>query len=157
MTAKTLERQLSPLSLPVEGELLRWLYLHLPPQPIRTKKMHRSYSAAVRILMHERVSGRLSPADNEAVGKYLSAIVPFVEKYEMQRFPAGSITPEAMLRFFMEQHGLNQYDLAKDLGGQPVVSDVLRGKRRLSREHIERLGRRFGVAPATFYATRPQV
>ena len=157
MTPKTLEKRLSLLSLPVEGGFLRWLYLHLPPQPIRTKKMHQRYSAAVRILMHERVSGRLSPVDHEAVGKYLSALAPFVERYEMQKFPTGSITPEEMLRFFMEQHDLNQYDLAKDLGGQPVVSDVLRGKRRLSREHIERLSRRFGVAPATFYAARLQV
>lgn len=157
MTPKTLEKRLSPLSLPVEGELLRWLYLHLPPQPIHTKKMHRRYSEAVRILMHERVSGRLSPVDHEAVGKYLSAVAPFVERYERQRFPTGSVTPEDMLRFFMEQHSLTQYDLAKDLGGQPVVSEVLRGKRRLSREHIERLSRRFGVAPATFYAASPQV
>jgi HTH-type transcriptional regulator / antitoxin HigA len=47
---------------------------------------------------------------------------------------------------------LSQYDLAKELGGQPVVSQILRGKRRLTREHIERLSKRFGVTPATFYA-----
>ncbi|HVA66347.1 MAG TPA: hypothetical protein VNK24_05420 [Elusimicrobiota bacterium] len=36
-------------------------------------------------------------------------------------------------------------------GGQPVVPDVLRGKRRLTRKHIERLSRRFRVSPAAFY------
>ncbi|MFH1725900.1 MAG: hypothetical protein ABII00_14925 [Elusimicrobiota bacterium] len=41
--------------------------------------------------------------------------------------------------------------MAKELGGQPVVSDVLRGRRKLTRDHIERLGRRFHVSPATFY------
>lgn len=154
MTVKMLEKKLRPLGMPVDEGLLRWLYVHLPPQPIKTKKMHRSYSLAIRILMREREAGSLDVADRGAVGKYLNAVIPFVEQYEKGEFPIGSTTPEEVLRFFMEEHGLSQYDLAKDLGGQPVVSDILRGKRRLSREHIERLSRRFGVAPATFYSAR---
>jgi len=51
----------------------------------------------------------------------------------------------------MEQHDLSQYDLAKDVGGQSVVSQILNGKRKLTRDHIERLSKRFGVTPATFY------
>lgn len=151
MTVKALERKLKPLGMPLDGVLLRWLYLHLPPRPIKSKKMHRSYSRAVRILMHEREAGGLDAVGREAVRKYLSAVIPFVEQYERRKFPLGSVTPEEVLRFFMEEHNLTQYDLAKDLGGQPVVSDILRGKRRLSRDHIERLSKRFGVAPATFY------
>lgn len=157
MTAKTLEKKLKPLGMPVGGGLLRWLYLNLPPQPIITKKMHRSYSTAIRVLIRERESGSLDAADHEAVGKYLSAVVPFVDRYEKGPFPIESATPEEMLRFFMEEHDLSQHDLAKELGGQPVVSDILRGKRRLSREQIERLSKRFAVAPATFYPARAQI
>ncbi len=156
MTVGTLEKKLKPLGMPVGKGLLRWLYLHLPPQPIKTKKMHRRYSEAIRILMRERESGGLGAAGREAVSKYLGAVVPFVEQYEKREFPIGSATPEEVLRFFMEEHELSQYDLAKELGGQPVVSDILRGKRRLSREHIERLSKRFGVSPATFYPERMQ-
>jgi len=151
ITVETLEKKLKPLGLPVDEGLFRWLYLHLPPQPIKNKKMHRRYSEAIRILMRERESGRLDAASRKAAGKYLSTIVPFVEQYEKKKFPIRSATPEDMLRFFMEEHDLSQYDLAKELGGQPVVSAILRGKRRLSREHIERLSKRFNVAPATFY------
>ncbi len=154
MTVKTLEKKLKPLGMPVDGGLLRWLYLHLPPQPIKTRKMYRSYSEAIRILMRERESGGLDTADREAVGKYLSAVIPFIDEYEREQFPIGSASPEEVLRFFMEEHELSQYDLAEELGGQPVVSDILRGKRRLSREHIERLSKRFGVTPATFYPAR---
>ncbi len=156
MTVATLAKKLKPLRMPVDKGLLRWLYLHLPPQPIRTRMMHRRYSETIRILMREQESGSLDAAGREAVSKYLSALVPFVEQYERKAFPIGSATPEDVLRFFMEEHGLSQYDLARELGGQPVVSDILRGKRRLSREHIERLSGRFGVAPATFYPTRVQ-
>jgi HTH-type transcriptional regulator/antitoxin HigA len=149
MTIATLEKKLKPLEAPIDNELLRWLYLHLPPQPIKSKKMHHGYSEAIRILMRE--SGSLDADNRVAVGQYLRAVIPFVEQYEKREFPIGSATPEEVLGFLMEQHDLSQYDLAKELGGQSVVSQILRGKRRLTREHIERLSKRFGVTPATFY------
>ena len=149
MTVETLERRLKPLELPVNNELLKWLYLHLPPQPITNRKMHRAYLEATRILMQEQ--DNLDQTSQDAVGKYLSAAIPFIEGYEKEAFPIDSSTPEEMLAFLMDQQNLSQYDLAAELGGQPVVSDVLRGKRKLTREHIERLGKRFGVSPATFY------
>jgi len=74
MTIATLEKKLKPLEAPVENELLRWLYLHLPPQPIKNRKMHRGYSEAVRILMRE--SGSLDARSRTVIGKYLSAIIP---------------------------------------------------------------------------------
>jgi HTH-type transcriptional regulator/antitoxin HigA len=150
MTVATLEKKLKPLGVPIDNELLRWLYLHLPPQPIKSRKMRHDYSAAVRILMRE--AGNLAADNRVAVGQYLSAIIPFVAKYEKREFPVGPATPEEVLGFLIEQHDLSQYDLAKELGGQPVVSQILRGKRRLTREHIERLSKRFGVTPASFYA-----
>ncbi len=51
----------------------------------------------------------------------------------------------------MDQHKLTQYDLAAELGGQPVVSAILNGKRKLNRRQIERLAARFHVSPASFY------
>lgn len=149
MTIATLEKKLKPLGAPIDNELLRWLYLHLPPQPIKNRKMHNGYSEAIRILMRE--SDSFDPDDRVAVGQYLSAVIPFIEQYEKKKFPIGPATPEEVLGYLMEQHDLSQYDLAKDLGGQPVVSQILRGKRKLTREHIERLSKRFGVTPATFY------
>lgn len=149
MTIAALEKKFKPLEVPVDNELLRWLYLHLPPQPIKSRKMHRGYCEAIRILMRE--SGSLNAENRTAVSQYLGAIIPFVEHYEKREIPVGPATPEEVLGFFMEQHDLSQYDLAKELGGQPVVSQILRGKRRLTREHIERLSKRFGVTPATFY------
>jgi HTH-type transcriptional regulator/antitoxin HigA len=154
MTVGALARKLKPLGMPVGKGLFRWLYLHLPPQPITARAMHRRYGEAIRILMREREAGSLDSVGREAVGRYLSAVIPFVEQYEKAEFSIGPATPEDVLRLLMEEHGLSQHSLARELGGQPVVSDILRGKRRLSREQIERLSRRFGVAPAAFYPAR---
>ncbi|OIO06766.1 MAG: hypothetical protein AUJ52_11640 [Elusimicrobia bacterium CG1_02_63_36] len=151
MTAQTLTKKLKFLERPVSNALLKWLYLHLPPQPITNKELHRAYTEAAGILMKERELETLDPADRKAAGKYLLSISPFIEEYEKKEFPSGPGSPEDMLRFLMEQHELTQYDLAKDLGGQPAVSYVLNGKRKLTREQIKRLAKRFHVSEATFY------
>ncbi len=156
MTVETLERKLRPLEEPVSNPLLKWLYLHLPPQPISSRKMHHSYAEAAGILMKERELGTPDAATREATTKYLKAMLPFIEEYEKKAFPATPVSAEDMLRFLMEQNGLSQYDLAKDLGGQPAVSYVLNGKRKLTREQISRLARRFHVAETTFYPSTPQ-
>ncbi|MBI5242129.1 MAG: helix-turn-helix domain-containing protein [Elusimicrobia bacterium] len=151
MTTRTLERKLRPLGKPVQWALLKWLYLRLPPRPILNKKTHAAYSRALSILMRALEESGISTDDRRSIEAYLEAAAPFIEEYEKKEFPLGQTSPEDMLRFLMEQNNLSQYDLASDLGGQPVVSDILHGKRHLTREHIERLSLRFHVSPAAFY------
>jgi HTH-type transcriptional regulator/antitoxin HigA len=59
--------------------------------------------------------------------------------------------PADVLRFLIEQNGLSQRDLVPELGAESTVSLVLTGKRKLTREHIERLSQRFHVSPAVFF------
>ncbi len=151
MTVKALQNKLRRLEEPIEGAELRWLYLHVPPQPIRNRTMHKTYSRVISILMYELELSSLPATARAAVMTFLAAVVPFVEAYEKKFLAISPATPEEMLRFLMDQRDLSQYDLAKDMGGQPVVSAVLRGKRKLTREHIERLSRHFHMSPAVFY------
>jgi len=151
MTAQTLKRRLQPLAEPLHGELLRWLYLNLPPCAITAKKSHRVYLETTAILLEALETGELSGSDSRDARLYLGVVAPLIEAYETKMFPRTEAKPEAVLRFFMEQHKLTQYDLAAELGGQPVVSNVLSGKRRLTRGQIERLSARFRVSPAAFY------
>lgn len=154
MTAQTLERKLKPFERPVEGDLLKWLYLHLPPRPIYSRKSHQDYSQAVSILMLELEAGNLSVDNRRSIEQYLKAVVPFIEDYEKKEFPRKDVSPEKMLRFLMERNHLNQYDMAKYLGGQSVVSAILGGKRQLTRDQIERLGARFHLSPGAFFPAR---
>lgn len=153
MSSIAITKKLKTFEAPLQDTLSKWLYLHLPPQPITSKKMHRAYAAAVSVLLRERQMGILLPKAHKAVAKYLSAVVPFIDDYEKGEQRASMIGPEDMLVFLMEQNNLTQQDLAKDLGGQSTVSNVLKGRRKLTREHIERLSKRFGISPATFYAS----
>ncbi len=57
----------------------------------------------------------------------------------------------ATLKVLMDQHGLNTTDFKNEIGGKSMVSQVLNGGKRLTRDHIERLAKRFGVSPALFF------
>jgi HTH-type transcriptional regulator/antitoxin HigA len=77
-----------------------------------------------------------------------------IERYESERYPVPDAEPVEVLRFLLEQNGLSQRDIAAELGSESTVSLVLAGKRRLNRDHIARLSRRFHVSPAVFFGTR---
>jgi transcriptional regulator with XRE-family HTH domain len=53
----------------------------------------------------------------------------------------------------MEANNLKQTDLATELGGQSVVSAILRGKRDINAGQAVRLARKFKVSAAIFIGT----
>ena len=50
----------------------------------------------------------------------------------------------------MESNGLKAIELAPIFGGRGRVSDVLSGRRSISKEQAKKLGARFHVSPAVF-------
>ncbi|MEO6917526.1 MAG: helix-turn-helix domain-containing protein [Collimonas sp.] len=91
-------------------------------------------------------------ADNEEheLADFLDLVGQLVSDYENTRYVTPGAAPHAVLRFIMEQHGLKQTDLAEDIGGQSVVSDILNGKRVINARQAKALALRFGVSPAAF-------
>ncbi len=65
-------------------------------------------------------------------------------------FEGEKQTPEKVLQFLMDQHGLKQGDL-KEIMPQSVVSEIFHGKRKLNRGQIEKLAKKFEISPATFF------
>lgn len=74
-----------------------------------------------------------------------------IERYESEHYPVPDADPVDVLRFLLDQNGLSQRDIAAELGSESTVSLVLSRKRRLNRDHIERLSRRFHVSPSVFF------
>lgn len=72
-----------------------------------------------------------------------------VAEYETARRPMRELSAADFLRQLMKEHGLRQSDLP-EIGAQSVVSDVLRGKRRLNVRQIAGLSRRFGLPAEVF-------
>ena len=65
-------------------------------------------------------------------------------------FKTSTTSGKEMLAYLMELKGLTQKDLAKEVGGQPVVSKILNGDRELNLRQIRALAARFNVSPKVF-------
>ena len=74
-----------------------------------------------------------------------------ISDYEKQEFSWEKPTAIEVLKYLMEEHGLNEGDLP-EIGDQNLVSDLLTGKKELNVTMIKRLALRFGISPKTFLA-----
>lgn len=72
-----------------------------------------------------------------------------IRAYEDEHAPMPTATGVEALQYLMEEHNLTQSDLP-EVGSQGVVSEILRGKRRLNIRQIRALAERFHVSPAVF-------
>jgi len=82
---------------------------------------------------------------------YAELLTLLIEDYEEKRYPIKSATPIEVLTELMASNNLKQKDLVPIFGAESTVSAVLRGKRALTKKHIERLSKRFHVSPALFF------
>ena len=114
------------------------------PHLIRSEEQLAAYTKALYRLTFE---ARPTPAQVEAI----ELLTLLIERYEEENYAVPNASPADVLRFLLDQHGLKQRDLAADLGGESVVSEVLSGKRKLNAAHIEQLSKRFHVSPAVFF------
>ena len=55
----------------------------------------------------------------------------------------------ALLKLLMDQHNLGVADFP-EIGSKSLVSKIINGKRRLTIDHIQALGKRFDIDPALF-------
>ena len=91
--------------------------------------------------------------EDNALASLADRMGELVAAYEAAHVPELNLaTGVAVLRHLMDVHSLRQSDLP-EIGPQSVVSDVLRGKRRLHAEQMRRLAQRFGQ-PMDVFAAR---
>lgn len=58
----------------------------------------------------------------------------------------------AVLRTLMDQYRLKTDDLREEIGGRSLVSMILNGSRKLTRDHIQALSDRFHLSPSVFFS-----
>jgi HTH-type transcriptional regulator/antitoxin HigA len=88
----------------------------------------------------------LSP-EEDALASLLEKLVV---AYDDEHYPLPDVEPHRMVRFLMEQRGLRQADLVPVLGSRAQVSDLVNGKRGISKAQIKKLAGYFGVSAELF-------
>lgn len=71
-------------------------------------------------------------------------------EYEDRTVQPPSSTPLDVLKFLMEQNGSRPVDLVDVFGSRAVASQVLNGKREISKAHARRLAARFRLSVEAF-------
>jgi HTH-type transcriptional regulator/antitoxin HigA len=114
------------------------------PEVITGERQNQLYIARLEDLTAQ-------PAVTPAEEKLIALLTVLVEEYEAKHYPVPEAGPLDIVRHLMEVHHLRQKDLIDVFGTESIVSDVLHGKRDLTKEHIRRLSSRFHVSPAVFF------
>ncbi len=112
--------------------------------PIRDADHYETMVALMGALIDEIDANRTHP-----LGGLLYLVGEYIREYDTRHHRAANVSGVDMLRFLMQQHGLKQSDLP-EIGTQSVVSEILKGKRKLNIRQVTRLSARFGLPVDTF-------
>jgi HTH-type transcriptional regulator / antitoxin HigA len=89
----------------------------------------------------------LSPEED----KLFDLLANLLEDYERRTLPPlNKSSPLDTLKFLMEENGLKQKDIVSIFGSQGVASEVLNGKREISKTQAKNLAERFKVSAELF-------
>jgi len=122
----------------------KYLLKEEAPKTISSQEQHDAY---IFRLLELQLKPRRTAAKTETAKLLAVLIAP----HETKAVKIEMASDVEALKELMDANGLRQKDLADDLGGESVVSLILRGKRQLNRQQIARLSERFHVSPAVFY------
>jgi HTH-type transcriptional regulator / antitoxin HigA len=121
------------------------LLVAIQPKVIETEAENEFYLAEVTKLM--RIGESISPAQE----RLLRLLVNLIESFESQHYQIKSATPLEILTELVDDRGLKQKDLLPVFGSQGVASEVLNGKRGISKAQAKALGEFFKVSPSIFF------
>jgi HTH-type transcriptional regulator/antitoxin HigA len=82
--------------------------------------------------------------------RLLSLLLLLIEDYEEGKYRLKTATPDEVLRELMRARGIRQKDLLGVFGSKGIASEVVRGRRAVSRTQAKSLARFFHVSPALF-------
>jgi HTH-type transcriptional regulator / antitoxin HigA len=90
---------------------------------------------------------KMSPEEKRLFG----LLANLLEEYEARTLePIPDLSPRELLSFLMRENNLKQTDMTEIFGTQSVVSEVLAGKREITKTQAKALAGRFAVKIEAF-------
>ena len=121
------------------AKLLRQVQPRVPRNPEENTRL---LAEAERLM--KKGEENLTPAE----GSLLSTLFAVIQEYERTKYSYRTkASPAEMLKFLMEENRLAPGDLPLPASR---VSEILSGKREVSKDQAKALAARFGVSPALF-------
>jgi HTH-type transcriptional regulator/antitoxin HigA len=137
--------EMSAVVEPINKNAYQKLLSDALPQVIETEEQNDHYVAVLEA-MHDR--GELTP-EEEKLSQLLTLLI---EDFENKHYQLQAASPIEIVRELMQLNDLKQVDMLDVFGTRSVASEVLNGKRDLSKTHIQNLSARFHVSPEIFFS-----
>lgn len=135
------------LKAPVATAGYTALVSEFPLRPLRTKADFRR-AAAMLDRLATAAEGSLSRGEQD----YFETLTLLVEDYDRRHRPAEpEPDPITVLKHLMDENDMTVSDLGQLLGSKGNASEILSGKRSLSKAHMATLARRFAVNVSLFF------
>jgi len=110
--------------------------------PLTTISSDEHLEAAQAVMDRLLAKGKLDRGEES----YLNALSDLVASYENEHFPIEPASDAEMLRHLLDAKGVSQAELHRETGiSKSSISEVLAGKKPLSRQMIRRLADYFQV------------
>ena len=124
------------------GQLLK----RIEPKKITTEQDYNKFVVLLEDLLERDATEMLS----EQEGLLLELLMVLVQDYEREHTNIPEASPLDVLRFLMEANSLKQSHLVDVIGSSGVVSEVINGKREISKAQARGLGELFQVSYKLF-------
>lgn len=112
-----------------------------PVTPIKNEDQYQFYLDELKVVFDAEMG---TPE-----GDYAEMLIMVIEKYEDEHYPMPPSDPIEAIKFRMDQQGLDQSDLAKIIGYQSRVSEILNRKRRLTLPMIRKISKSLDIDAGT--------
>ena len=108
------------------------------PRPIRTDEEHQRLTALL-LELDERDD---RTPEEDALAEVVTLLI---EDFEDRRYPMPRVSPRESLKALMEERGLKHKDIWPVLGNKGAATEVLGGRRSISKAQAKRLAEFFRV------------
>jgi len=123
------------------------LLMETLPSVISTEKELERLTEEVDRLMTKGIKqGELGPEEE----RLLELLAVLIEDYEDEHYPIPELPPIETLKFLMEERALKQNDLLHVFGSSGIASEVMSGKRSISKAQAKKLAKFFKVSVELF-------
>ena len=129
--------------LTFDGATYSNLLAEIAPRAIETEE---GYDRLLAVAERLTFAKNLTP-EERALYKLL---VTLIEVYERENYPIDKSEPHEILQHILESSGTRQADLVGIIGSSGVVSEVVNGKRAISKAQAKALGDYFKISPSLF-------
>ncbi|MEG4289511.1 transcriptional regulator [Microcoleus sp. C2C3] len=131
------------MTITFDGATYSKLLAEIAPRAIETEE---EYDRLLALAERLTFAKNLTP-EERALYKLL---VTLIEVYETENYPMDKSEPHEILQHIMESSGTRQADLVGIIGSSGVVSEVVNGKRAISKAQAKALGDYFKISPSLF-------